>query len=442
LAPGLPRSTIETDPFSEVPMMSNRHLLIALLAGSLLASGALPDGVATARAAAIDAQLRLEAGPQTGYSFNANGMITARKSITLVSPASVRVDRRRPVPTRTGAWIRIATGGLAGYEIRESMTAYVPGKIGEAVYSPAATISFTAGRYLGYRFDSNWDLATTKRGTLSVGSSARASRRAVIDGRAYVLMSSGTWAGYWMPVTAHAGRAAQRITCSVPAKVPAGSAAVYRRVSTTDREVALTFDMGGRMTPARDIMERLVVDRVCATIFPTGSAASTAEGKAVLALVKAYPDLFELGNHTQNHCNLRDGGGGAACPSTPPSASRIRSELLNAESILLAQTGRTGAPYWRPPYGAYDARVLSAAAAAGFTRTIMWDIDTIDWRPTADGGPTAGSMAAKVVSNARTGSIVLMHLGGYHTYDALPSMVARLRAANLQPTTISALLRP
>jgi hypothetical protein len=71
----------------------------------------------------------------------------------------------------------------------------------------------------------------------------------------------------------------------------------------------------------------------------------------------------------------------------------------------------------------------------------MWDIDTIDWRATADGGPTAASMATKVVTNAQTGSIVLMHLGGWHTYDALPSMVTRLRAANLQPTTISALLR-
>ena len=71
----------------------------------------------------------------------------------------------------------------------------------------------------------------------------------------------------------------------------------------------------------------------------------------------------------------------------------------------------------------------------------MWDIDTIDWRPTADGGPTAGSMITKVTTNAGTGSIVLMHLGGYHTFDALPAMVSRLRAAGLQPSTISALLR-
>ena len=35
-----------------------------------------------------------------------------------------------------------------------------------------------------------------------------------------------------------------------------------------------------------------------------------------------------------------------------------------------------------------------------------------------------------------------MHLGGYQTFDSLPAMVSRLRAAGLQPSTIGALLRP
>jgi hypothetical protein len=33
-----------------------------------------------------------------------------------------------------------------------------------------------------------------------------------------------------------------------------------------------------------------------------------------------------------------------------------------------------------------------------------------------------------------------MHLGGYHTFDALPSMVLRLRAGGLAPSTVSELL--
>jgi hypothetical protein len=49
-------------------------------------------------------------------------------------------------------------------------------------------------------------------------------------------------------------------------------------------------------------------------------------------------------------------------------------------------------------------------------------------------------MTSKVVANARPGSVVLMHLGGWNTFDALPSMVARLRAAGLQPTTVTDLM--
>jgi peptidoglycan/xylan/chitin deacetylase (PgdA/CDA1 family) len=129
---------------------------------------------------------------------------------------------------------------------------------------------------------------------------------------------------------------------------------------------------------------------------------------------------------------------------SPPSASFIASELTTAATVIRALTGKEPAPYWRPPFGAVDTRVRNAAAAAGYTKTFMWDIDTIDWRlvtnkPTP--GPTAAQIAAKVVANSVNGSMVLMHLGGYNTYDALPSMVVRLRARGLTPTSVSDILR-
>jgi peptidoglycan/xylan/chitin deacetylase (PgdA/CDA1 family) len=418
---------------------ASRLLLAALAAVALVSIGGPGAGVPTAQAAIQS--MRLEAGPHSGIKFSSTGAVLQRKSITLASPTTVSSDRRRTVPTRSGFFLRMTTGPLAGWEIRESLLAHIPGKVGDVAYSPAATATLEPGRYLGYTFDADWDLASTHAGTLATAATASASRRAVIDGRSYVLIASGTWSGYWMPVTAPRKLSAQRIRCSVPAKVAAGSMATYRRVSTTDREMALTFDMGGRMTPALDIMERLIVDRVCSTIFPTGAMASTSIGRAVMELIEDHPELFEVANHTQNHCNLRDGGGPAACPTGPATTAEIQKELLDAEAVVRTLSGLESAPYWRPPYGASDLRVRTAAAGVGYTKNIMWDIDTIDWRRIADGGPTAGSMSAKVVDHALTGSIVLLHLGGYHTYDALPSMVTRLRAANLQPTTVSALLR-
>jgi peptidoglycan/xylan/chitin deacetylase (PgdA/CDA1 family) len=53
------------------------------------------------------------------------------------------------------------------------------------------------------------------------------------------------------------------------------------------------------------------------------------------------------------------------------------------------------------------------------------DVDTIDWRPINNDppGPTANQIVSKVLGNAQGGSIVLMHLGGYETFAALPRLV-------------------
>ncbi len=412
--------------------------LVRVLAVVILATGAIL--VDASPAAAATRPVRLEAGPQAGYRFSSAGLVVARKDIVVANPAKATTDRRRVVPNRAGIWLRLTSGTLSGYEVRESAVAYIPGIAGDTAYTPAAKATLAAGRYLGYRFDGDWDLASTRYASLSTATTATTTRRAVIDGRPYVRLDDGPWSGSWMPVTASRGLTAARIACSVPARSPAGTSAILRRIPTTQAGLALTFDLGGRLTPAIDIMERLIVDRVCATIHPTGDAALTTTGTAVMGLIKAHPELFEVGNHTMHHCNLRDGGGGKICPTTPPTVARIQAELQRAEETIVALTGRSTKPYWRPPYGASDARVRAAASAIGYRTTLMWDIDTIDWKTIADGGPTTAAIADKVVTRAQRGSIVLMHLGGYHTYDALPSMVLRLRAAGLQPTTISDLL--
>jgi peptidoglycan/xylan/chitin deacetylase (PgdA/CDA1 family) len=217
------------------------------------------------------------------------------------------------------------------------------------------------------------------------------------------------------------------------------------RSSATGR-VALTFDMGGRMTPAVKILNLLVANRVCATIFPTGAISRTAEGQAALGVVKAHPELFELGNHTMNHCDLVRGGGGAPgatesayCRSlgTSPTETQVKKELTDGEHWITYYAGMSVQPFWRAPYGAHNLTIRTWAAEVGYTKHWKWDIDTIDWRPIADGGPTARSMALKVVNSAKSGSVVLLHLGGYETADALQAMIDGLRSRGFVLTTLS-----
>jgi peptidoglycan/xylan/chitin deacetylase (PgdA/CDA1 family) len=84
--------------------------------------------------------------------------------------------------------------------------------------------------------------------------------------------------------------------------------------------------------------------------------------------------------------------------------------------------------------------VIAAAAAAGYTKTFLWDIDTIDWKPIDQGGPSAEQIAVKVITQARGGSVVLMHLGGYETLDALKIMIPGLRDRGFLLTSLSDML--
>jgi peptidoglycan/xylan/chitin deacetylase (PgdA/CDA1 family) len=212
--------------------------------------------------------------------------------------------------------------------------------------------------------------------------------------------------------------------------------------------MAITLDMGGRLDPAIDILNYLIANKVCTTIFATGAMAQTATGQQILGIVRAHPELFEVGNHTMHHCDLTRGGGGsptaAPCKTSqtgsPPTADFIRHELTSAEAIIRQYSGQNPQPYWRPPYGYINQRVLDAAASVGYTKTLMWSIDTIDWRPISDGGPTAQQIASRVMAGAEDGWIVLDHLGGYETYKALQIMVPGLRRAGFTLTTVSDLL--
>lgn len=194
--------------------------------------------------------------------------------------------------------------------------------------------------------------------------------------------------------------------------------------------VALTFDMGGRLDPALDIVDWLIANDVPATIFPTGASASTTDvGKAVMAGVAAHPDLFSVGNHTWDHPDM-----------TKLQAPAMTTELQDTETAVMALTGSSTKPFYRPPYGTQDLASRKVAGQLGWAFTILWDVDTVDWKPISDGGPTADDIVARVLSRARGGSIVLMHLGGYETYAALPRIVAGLRSLGLQPVTLSRLL--
>jgi peptidoglycan/xylan/chitin deacetylase (PgdA/CDA1 family) len=55
-----------------------------------------------------------------------------------------------------------------------------------------------------------------------------------------------------------------------------------------------------------------------------------------------------------------------------------------AEAAIAAYAGQSPRLLFRPPYGAWDADLLIGAGAAGYRWTVLWDVDTIDWKPISE----------------------------------------------------------
>ena len=143
------------------------------------------------------------AGTHTGYRFDAAWTVTATKSATLASTSSAPTNQRRSsIPGQTGAWFQVTAGIWAGYWVRESPKAYLPGISAMTTFSPAKLVGFAAGTYTGYKFDSSGRVIGSKSATLVSSSGASADKRAIINGRAYLGIVNGIWAGYWVAESA------------------------------------------------------------------------------------------------------------------------------------------------------------------------------------------------------------------------------------------------
>ena len=115
----------------------------------------------------------------------------------------------------------------------------------------------------------------------------------------------------------------------------------------------------------------------------------------------------------------------------------MKKELMKAETVFKEKTGQSTKPYFRPPYGDYNSAVLQAVGDAGYTLTITWTIDTLDWE-----GISASKITQSVLSKASPGSIVLMHAGSgaVNTPAALPTIIKGLKDKGYTFVTIPELL--
>jgi peptidoglycan/xylan/chitin deacetylase (PgdA/CDA1 family) len=200
---------------------------------------------------------------------------------------------------------------------------------------------------------------------------------------------------------------------------------------TTYHEVAITFDDGPSVNSAADwtssILTTLEQTHTPATFFVLGANAHARPN----IIAREAADGFTVAMHTWDHPDMT---------KLTPSA-RARELSATANAIHAALGPHYCLPYWRPPYGAYDASVVAQAQAMGLT-TVTWSVDPQDWS-----GPGVSVIVQRVLSRVQPGSIILLHdgvYGGYYsrwqTVQALPQIIRGLRARGLRPVTLAYLL--
>jgi len=97
--------------------------------------------------------------------------------------------------------------------------------------------------------------------------------------------------------------------------------------------------------------------------------------------------------------------------------------------VIEAETG-IKTTLFAPPYGEFNDTTLQAADSLGY-RTIMWSIDTIDWK--RDGKE---KILQRVMKNPHNGALILMHPTA-DTVAVLPVIIEKLQGLGYHIGTVS-----
>ena len=186
--------------------------------------------------------------------------------------------------------------------------------------------------------------------------------------------------------------------------------------SVSKMAITCNVDWGNEVIP--EILEVLDEKDIKITFFVTGRWAS----KYPELLQEIYNRGHEIGNHGYSH--------------------KVHSKMSEKENYLeikkaeetIEKVLKIKLKYFAPPAGDYGEATLEAAEKLGY-QTVLWSIDTIDWKE----GSTVNVIVSRVMKKPHHGAILLMHPKS-ETAKALPIFIDRIKEEGIQLGTVSNLL--
>lgn len=187
------------------------------------------------------------------------------------------------------------------------------------------------------------------------------------------------------------------------------------------KKIALTFDDGPDIKITPLLLDFLKEQNIKATFFVVGEN------------VKKHPELVKrmdeeghiVLNHSYTHMNFKT-----------HSMDAVRNELKKTGDEIQGIIGKTPVIF-RPPYGSISKLQLQTLKDEGMT-SVLWDIDTVDWKNNTSKAQIIKSIGTKPHSN----DIVLMHTMPKtgKTLEALKELVPQLKSEGYIFVTVDKIL--
>jgi peptidoglycan/xylan/chitin deacetylase (PgdA/CDA1 family) len=193
------------------------------------------------------------------------------------------------------------------------------------------------------------------------------------------------------------------------------SAASIKKLNTSRKVVALTFDMGSDVGYTEQILDTLADNGIRASFGITGEWAE----KHPELLRRIVREKHTIINHTYSHCSFT----GSRTNSAPLSYQERANELWKTESVFQSIAGASSKPYFRPPYSDHNTSVLADIYTCGYRYNILWSVDSDGWR-----GLTKEKILQRVLKGLEPGAIYLFHVGSQsQDGPALDAIISVLR---------------
>jgi len=203
---------------------------------------------------------------------------------------------------------------------------------------------------------------------------------------------------------------------SAPARTPR---ITFNQCNVGEPYIAMTFDDGPHGVNTPRLLEMLKQRGIKATFFVCGECVA-----ALPEIAKRIVDEgHEIANHSWSHPQLsRMGEGG------------VTDQLQRTHDVVKQTTGFE-MKVMRPPYGAFTVNQRSWAHAKWGYKTIMWDVDPLDWKVR-----NAAHVQSEILKGTVNGSIILAHDIHKTTVDAMPATLDALAGKGFKFVTVSELI--